>query len=148
MVKGDNSEKTAPVGGEKAPPPPTKTPGTSEESAEEDIDDDPEAKFKERVTSQIARKRLYSAKKPDQPAKKELPKLDDRDYLMLKEHVRLLKGKSPRAKRSRRIVCWNDDPEIAPKNNLTSKVRTKRIQENLADRKDSEEDPFSARCTY
>lgn len=111
-------------------------------SDEEDLADDRD------LDREAVQRRLYSYKKPTEPVKKELPKLDDRDYLLLKEHVRTLKGKSPRLRKVKKVICWMDDPEIPPKNNHTSNLRTKRIQENLDDRKESEEDPFSSRCVY
>jgi len=92
------------------------------------------------------RERLYALKGPPVKLQREPPKVADGALVMLREHVRLLKGKSPRLVRKRKLVCWMDSPPVRPKLNHTHQARFDHIKAKMEDRKDSEEDPFSSRC--
>lgn len=101
----------------------------------------------EKAKSKAARDRLYAAaKKPTIKAKSSPPKLTENDYIKLKDHVRMINGLSPRLIKKQRVVCWMDEPEIEPKSNWTREERDKRIRDRIEERKDDEEDAFSARC--
>lgn len=110
-------------------------------SSEEEYEDTPD------MARQAVRERLYAHKRPTQKAKKSPPRVDEMHYKLLKEHVRMMNGKSPHLIRKPKIVCWMDSPEIRPKDNRTTAERKKFILDRLEERKDSEEDTFSARCT-
>lgn len=92
------------------------------------------------------RERLYKVKGPKVKLNKELPKVEENALVMLREHIRMLKGKSPKLIRKRKLVCWQDSPEMRPKLNQTHHARYNHIKSKTEDRKDSEEDPFSNRC--
>lgn len=109
-------------------------------SSEEEYEDTTNA------ARQVIRERLYAHKRPAQKAKKSPPRVDEMHYELLKEHVRMMNGKSPRLIRKPKFVCWMDSPEIRPKDNRTTAERKKFILDRLEERRDSEEDAFSARC--
>lgn len=121
------------------------------EISENDIEDDSlddilDSKPVISASREEIRERLYATKEPKVKLNKELPKLEKNALIMLREHVRLLKGKSPRLIRKRKLVCWQDSPEMRPKLNQTHQARSDHIKSKIEDRKDSEEDPFSNRC--
>lgn len=111
----------------------------NEASSEDDEDE-------EDLTRAAVRDRLYAGIKPTNKARKPMPILADNQILLLKEHVRLMNGLSPRMRRKQKAVCYMDSPEKTPKSNWTAKERYKHIRNYLEDRKDSEEDAFSSSC--
>lgn len=113
-----------------------------EPSSEEEYDETADLN----AARQVVRERLYAHKRPTEKAKKSPPRVDEMNYLLLKEHVRMMNGKSPRLIRKPKLVCWMDSPEIRPKDNRTNVERKKYILDRLEERKDSEEDAFSSRC--
>lgn len=98
-------------------------------------------------TSQAeVRERLYKLRGPKVKLNRDLPQVEEHALAILREHVRLLKGKSPRLIRKRKFVCWQDSPLMRPRLNQTHHARYDHIKSKMEDRKDSEEDPFSNRC--
>lgn len=112
---------------------------TEAEVEEEEVDD-------EDIVREAARKRLYAGLKPIPKTKKPIPVLPENQIMILKEHVRLMHGLSPRMKRKQKVICYTDSPEKVPRSNWTVKERDRCIRTYLKDRKDSEEDAFSSRC--
>lgn len=117
--------------------PPDETDDSGDQQEEDEIDDSENAFFE----------RLYSYhKKPDKPVKIPLPDLPESKLNLLRDHVRIINGKSPKHRRQIRIPCWMDSPEFMPKSNRTFRERGRYVRSKLEDRKDSEEDVYSSRC--
>lgn len=112
---------------------------TEADVEEEELDD-------EDVVREAARKRLYAGLKRVPKIKKPIPVLPESQIMILKEHVRLMRGLSPRMKRKQKVICYTDSPEKVPRSNWTVQERDRCIRTYLQDRKDSEEDAFSSRC--
>lgn len=135
------ADQSTTQGTTEAPATPTESasPAPSGEPAapEENIDDE-EAAFYER---------LYRYhQKPVKPAKVPLPDLPESKMNLLRDHVRVINGRTPKYRHKARIPCWMDSPEFVPKLNRTFKERGRFVRSKLEDRKDSEEDVYSSRC--
>ncbi len=119
-------------------------PSSEDVSEPESIDEEEENV--EDVEREAIRQRLYAHKKPAEKLKRSPPQVAEHDYALLKEHVRMMNGQSPRLIKKTKFICWMDSPDIKPKSNWTTEERHKHIRDRMEERKDSEEDPFSARC--
>lgn len=91
--------------------------------------------------------RLYKLPDRVRKIKEKTPQLDEHALKLLREQVRVTKGlPSTLVRQGKKVICYMDSPEVRPRSNMTNDSRNKHIRQWMEDRKQSEDNKFTARC--